>query len=63
MFIISILLTVICLYLMIKNSIYGCGKRCYKTRKEALEHKDFDQIVYMCWDCEMWHIKNNEETP
>ena len=48
---------------MIKNSIYGCGKRCYKTRKEAVEHCDGDQQAYMCWECETWHIKNNEENP
>ena len=48
---------------MMKNSIYGCGKRCYKTRKEAQEHCDNDQQPYMCWECETWHIKNNQENP
>jgi len=61
MFIVSIVLTIFCIWFMMKNSIYGCGKRTYKTRKEAESHCDYDQKVYMCWDCETWHIKNNEE--
>ena len=61
MFICSITLALLSIGFMIKNSIYGCGKRCYKTRKEAQENCDYDQQVYMCWECETWHIKNNGE--
>lgn len=61
MFICSIVLVVLCIGFMMKNSIYGCGKKCYKTRKEAQKHCDHDQQVFMCWDCETWHIKNSKE--
>jgi len=63
MFILSIIFVVLSLALMMKASEYGCGKRPYKTRKEAESHKDADQIIYMCWDCETWHLKNKDENP